>query len=262
MISSSERSALRELTELYGVKRSYKAMDDRRISASPEATLAVLEALGADARGGDPLAILKREEEALWQRPLEPVVVAWDGILPAVSLRLPAAAARRTLELTITLEDGGTLTGNIAPSQRKHVREKQIGRSKFVEAMFAVDDRLPHGYHELHIRAEGVDASCTIFAAPMQCYQSDQRRTWGVFAALCTAREPRQAGRRSGGSRRIAELGEQERRTHGRNPAHQRRFPYRAVRSESLLACIAFVLERAVHRPGPAACQLGLRACA
>src|SRR5688572_9851708 len=142
MISSSERSALRELTELYGVKRSYKAMDDRRISASPEATLAVLEALGADARGGDPLAILKREEEAVWQRPLEPVVVAWEGHLPAIQLRLPAAAARRTLELTITLEDGGTLSGTVTPSQRTLVREKQIGRSKFVESTFAVADHL------------------------------------------------------------------------------------------------------------------------
>jgi 4-alpha-glucanotransferase len=191
MISSAERTALRELTTLYGVKRSYKAMDDRRISASPEATLAVLEALGADVRGGDPRAILQREEEAVWQRPLEPVIVAWEGNVGAVPLRLPAGAARRTLEINIALDGGGALNGTITPSQRNVIREKKIGRSKFIESTFAVADKLPHGYHELRVTGDGIDASCTIFSAPMECFPGQKGRTWGVFAPLYAMRANR-----------------------------------------------------------------------
>jgi 4-alpha-glucanotransferase len=166
-------------------------MGDRRIGASAGATLAVLEALGADVRGGDPRAILKREEEAVWQHPLEPVVVAWEGRLPPVTLRLPSGAARRTLDLTISLDGGGTLNGSISPSQRTLVQEKKIGRSKFVEATFAFEEQLPHGYHELHISGDGVDASCTIFSAPLECYPGETRRTWGVFAPLYAMRTHR-----------------------------------------------------------------------
>jgi 4-alpha-glucanotransferase len=191
MSTTSERTALRELTELFGVKRSYQAMDDRRISASPEATLAVLEALGADVRGGDPRAILKREEEAAWLRPLQPVVVAWEGDLAAVTLRLPASAARKIIELTIQLEDGHRLEGSIPPSKRTVVQTKTIGNSKFVEATFAVEDTLPYGYHELRITGDGIDASSTIFSAPMRCFNEDQRRTWGVFAPLYALRADR-----------------------------------------------------------------------
>ena len=191
MTSAAERSALRELTTLYGVKRSYKAMDDRRISASAEATLAVLQALGADTSSGDPRAILRREEAAAWERVLEPVVVAWDGILADVRIRLPARAARRTVELDIVLEDGRTFTSTIAPSQRTILDEKTLGRAKFVAASFAVEGRLPIGYHELHVRVDGIDASATIFSAPMRCHAGAAARTWGVFAPLYALRADR-----------------------------------------------------------------------
>ena len=191
MISAAERSALRELTELYGIKRSYQAMDDRRVRATPEATLAVLQALGVPVANGDTRAILQREQEALWLQPLEPVTVAWDGALHDIRLRLPAAVARRAIEVEITLEDGSTLSATIAPAQRAVLEEKKIGRSKFGAAGFAIENRLPFGYHELRIRADGLEAASTILSAPLRCFAGETRRGWGVFAPLYALRTDR-----------------------------------------------------------------------
>jgi 4-alpha-glucanotransferase len=190
MISAAERSALRELTELYGVQRSYQAMDDRRVTASTEATLAVLQALGADTNG-DPRARLRNAEAALWQNPLEPVVVAWDGDLKAVRVRLPAAAARKTLQLDIILENGHSFAADVPAAQRRVTVEKRIGRSKFVEASFAIADTLPMGYHELRVRSDVGEASAIILSAPMSCFPGERVRSWGVFAPLYALRAQR-----------------------------------------------------------------------
>lgn len=191
MISAAERSTLRQLTELYGLKRSYQAMDDRRISATPEATLAVLHALGAPVEHGDPRAILQHEEEAFWLQPLEPVTVAWDGAAHEIRLRLPASLARKSVELHISREDGSVWSGTSVAPQRRRLREKQIGRTKFVEATFAVAEPLPIGYHELHVRAGAMEATGTIFSAPLRCFAGESARGWGMFAPLYALREHR-----------------------------------------------------------------------
>lgn len=190
MISAPERSALRQLADLYGIKRSYQAMNDKRVTASPEATRAVLAALGADVDHHDPRAVLAREEEQHWNRALEPVVIAWDGDLCDVVLRLPASAARKRIDYEITLETGGSISGSLAPSQRAGT-EKKIGRSKFIESTFALDDPLPIGYHELRVVHESGEATAVIFSAPMRCFEGESHRTWGVFAPLYALRRNR-----------------------------------------------------------------------
>jgi 4-alpha-glucanotransferase len=191
MISAAERNALRELTRLYGVKRSYKAMDDRRVSASADATLAVLGALGADVRNGDTRGLLRREEESAWLQLLDPVVVAWNGDVSDVRVRLPAGAARKTIEIDILLEGGGALTGSSAAAQRAVVWEKKVGRTKFVETSFAIEDRLPVGYHHLRIRTDGGEADSTILSAPMRCHDGAAAPIWGAFAPLYALRTHR-----------------------------------------------------------------------
>ena len=191
MISAAERSALRQLTELYGVQRSYQAMDDRHVSASADAALAVLHALGVDTANGDTRRILRAEEEAAWQQPLDPVIVAWDGDLANIRLRLPSQAARKSIELEIALENGGSLSATIGPSQRTVRQEKKIGRAKFVEATFAIEDILPVGYHELRIQADGATATSTILSAPVRCHPGFATRSWGVFAPLYALRAHR-----------------------------------------------------------------------
>ena len=187
-VSSAERSALRQLADLYGIKRSYQSMDGRRVTASADATLAVLAALGADVDTGDTRSVLAAEEESLWQSPLEPVVVAWDGHLRDAPLRLPATAARKPFEYQIVLESGQEISGLSTAKQRRIVGEKKLGRNKFVESTFSINEQLPIGYHELTVRTGQGESRTTILSAPMQCFAGEARRTWGVFAPLYALR--------------------------------------------------------------------------
>jgi 4-alpha-glucanotransferase len=163
-------------------------MDGRRVTASADATLAVLAALGADVDSGDTSAVLQREEEALWHSMLEPVVVAWDGHLADAPVRLPAGSARKSIEYHVLLENGQEIAGVSTPAQRTLLREKNIGRHKFVECSFGLPHVLPIGYHELTVRSEQGEARTTILSAPTQCFDGEAHHTWGVFAPLYALR--------------------------------------------------------------------------
>ena len=98
---------------------------------------------------------------------------------------------KQSLDIQIALEDGTTLSATITPAQRVTLREKTIGRSKFVEATFALADPLPSGYHELRIRAGTTEAAGTIFSAPLRCFAGETRRGWAMFTPLYALREHR-----------------------------------------------------------------------
>ena len=188
MISTAERNALRRLADRYGIQRSYLSMGKKRVTASADAARAVLIALGADLGAADPHTILKREEERYWQRLLEPVVVAWNGELRAVALRLPATDAHGTVELAIRLENnGGVIEAAVRAGQRSVVREATVGSARFVECTFGIPERLPVGYHELNIRAGRSSAQSLILSAPVRCH-TGHTRGWGVFAPLYATR--------------------------------------------------------------------------
>ena len=106
--SGRELALLRRLARLHGVQSSYVDQERRRVFASPAALLAALRALGAPvvAARDMPQAIRARQRE-LWEWRLEPVLVAWEGRLPAIELRLPAGSARGRAELTLEFEGGG-----------------------------------------------------------------------------------------------------------------------------------------------------------
>jgi 4-alpha-glucanotransferase len=87
----SELSSVRKLARRRGVGLSYTDGMGTRREASPEVLLAVLRALGEEIEGvGDAGPLLEREEP---ERP-EPVLVAWDGVLPS------------GVRGSVTLEDG------------------------------------------------------------------------------------------------------------------------------------------------------------
>src|SRR5688500_1045384 len=103
---SASRAGLRRLASLYGVQTSYADMEHRRVSASPESLLSVLRGLGVDTDGDLDRAFNERLR-SLWDGYIEPVIVAWDGELPAVELRLPASAASGRVLWRLKLKEGG-----------------------------------------------------------------------------------------------------------------------------------------------------------
>ncbi len=98
---------LHPLAELYGVLTSYYDVTGQVQSASPEALLQVLAAMGASLTTIEeaPQALRERRQQE-WQRILEPVTVAWDGGPAEVAIRLPAKQFESSLRCALELESG------------------------------------------------------------------------------------------------------------------------------------------------------------
>jgi len=73
---------LLELARLYGIQTSYVDMAKQRRLADPEALLLVLRAMGAGVEKLEDVGgALARRKDELRKRVVEPVMIAWDGLL-------------------------------------------------------------------------------------------------------------------------------------------------------------------------------------
>ncbi|HEX4997152.1 MAG TPA: 4-alpha-glucanotransferase [Terriglobia bacterium] len=154
---------LAELARLYGIQTSYRNMWNERQEAAPEAVLLTLAALGAPIRGmSDVPGALgerrRREQDATMQ----PVIVAWDGRIPATAKKLPSGA-----RASLVGEDG---TERAWPQSR-----------------------LASGYYTLHIRSGRHHSESLVISAPTRAHFPFERPVWGGFAptyALASSRSP------------------------------------------------------------------------
>jgi 4-alpha-glucanotransferase len=146
---------------------------------SEESLRKTLLALGARVEGPAGLRGAIREREAeLWGRLIEPVLVAWEGDLPGLTLRLPASArldgvagrapgasrpggTAATAHLTLVLEEGASIQGDMPLSGATAVDEVSVeGRGYLVvwvppgllkKALGGEIGRLPWGRHRLRV---------------------------------------------------------------------------------------------------------------
>ena len=183
-----------ELAALYGVHTGYCDSKGHRRESPRESVRAVVSALGADVgaehgRNGDESrlrsAINARREE-LQARLVEPVLVAWEGVLPPDSIR-PPADGRGGIEAVLTLESGEEKRWRGDTTQVATEGRGTLG---------AEWGRLPLGYHRLHVRTGRKTAESTVIAAPKRCWAPEQtdRREWGVFVPLYALRSERNQG--------------------------------------------------------------------
>ena len=172
--SSASRRALAQLAKAYRVQASYTDDQGRRQRASAESLVGVLRALGAPIESEDDAndALRVHQNEAR-TRALEPVTIAWDGRLPALSARAPGGAAQA--RIAVETEDGDCREWDVTTRGRR--------------AAVQLDDRLPLGRHRLRVSVGDETHEAWILAAPRQAY-APTMNMWGVFApvyALATA---------------------------------------------------------------------------
>ncbi len=178
-------STLARLARLYGVQTSYKDAHRQNQDASVESILAILQAMGAPvSRMSDvDQALLERRRE-LSERVIEPVVVAWEGRIPPITVRTTETASDTPVRYTLRLESGEK-QDLIVPLSRLSVRNRQeVGDVRYLERELTVGRRLPTGYHHLHLDLHGHRYEMMIISAPIQAYFPFERKEWGVFAPI------------------------------------------------------------------------------
>jgi 4-alpha-glucanotransferase len=190
-----ERGQLLELAMLYGVQPAYVDMLGRRVEASEESLLAAASALVGPFEGMDDVAeALASRHAELAAQLIEPVLVAWNGRLAEIELRLPAAAGANggggALACHLDLENGErrawTYDVDSLPATAPSVRR------------LALPEALPPGYHRLEVKLGGRAARALVIAAPVRAFSGDgdggDHRPWGVFLPLYALRTARSWG--------------------------------------------------------------------
>lgn len=169
-----------ELTDGLGVHRV----------ASPEVTLSALRMLGVaiDRIDGADEA-LRRLEEKRWAQMMEPCVVAWDGNVPVIELRMPEWAGG-AYECTLQIEGGDEwfLAGDLAELQVRG--SHHVGSHQHLIRELHIGRPVPLGYHRLYLESGGVVHRSLIIAAPGHVSRtpSERPRRHGVFAPLYALR--------------------------------------------------------------------------
>ncbi len=157
------RHLLARLAEAYGVQTRYRDATGRVRGPSQESLLKTLLALGAGVNGrGGPEGALREREAELRDRVIDPVVIAWEGVLPVLTLRLPGAQAGDPVRLMLVLEDGssfeaGAVLGRGTAAGSALVRGWKPGR-------------LPWGRHRLRVETAGAVGETWVIAAPRRCW--------------------------------------------------------------------------------------------
>ncbi|HKK07620.1 MAG TPA: 4-alpha-glucanotransferase [Gemmatimonadota bacterium] len=205
--------ALDRLARLHGVQLRYRDASGA-VRRSPDASvLAALRVLGAPLpagrtpRSGEVARACEHRRRALWERTVPPVVVAPDGALPPLPLRLPGHA-RAIPPLRVVLEDGGEVALEARP--RSPARDATVDGASFAVVRVACRPAsgapLPPGVHRLLVggRSGEAETEAHVLSAPRRCRAPGSgpgargdgpgARAWGVFLPLYALRTRSSAG--------------------------------------------------------------------
>jgi 4-alpha-glucanotransferase len=186
--------ALHELAALYGVQRSYTAIDGRRKTASAGALTAVLQVLGAPhERPADAAGAVAARRLELASRPLDPVCVAWEGRRAAPLVRFPTSADDATLDCTLTREDGGSNRWRAPVAGLPETERARLGGRTWTARRLTLPAPLPLGYHHLAVASAGVEARCLVVSAPQRAHPLPARAT-AAFAPVYALHSERSLG--------------------------------------------------------------------
>jgi 4-alpha-glucanotransferase len=156
----------------------------------------VLQALGASIEHiSDAPAAIRQRRQQLWQRPAEPVTVAWEES-GALELRIPESRAKGSLECCLQLETGETRKWTSAlASLPVQQRAKVEGRQYTVRQILL--EQLPEGYHHLELEIDGCSAKTLVISAPKRAFlprNGATEKPWAISLPLHALRSQRSWG--------------------------------------------------------------------
>jgi 4-alpha-glucanotransferase len=196
---------LHTLARLHGVQTAYHDNGGRRIVASPDSLMAALRALRVPVRDASGLPrLVERRRRELWERVVEPVVVAWlpapgpgpvaaaRGDDPARSflLRLPVRLRDAPIRVVVRLEGGGERSAAPDTAGLEVVEIAEVAGLDYIARDVPLP-AVPSGYHELHVEVGAGPARqrhrALLIAAPRRAAGWEVLPgppDWGLFAPL------------------------------------------------------------------------------
>jgi len=183
---SAETGLLLKLAQLYGIQTAYYGSDHKRNPAQVESLLAIIKSLGSPIVSfKELLSAYYARQQWLHQRIIEPVIVAWDGKLESITIRLPEAVADNRYNIHLVLEDGTQSKWYLSAGDMPATRRVEINKSVYYEKKVSLKRKIPLGYHHLSFETQGRRAETLILSAPVKTYNTnDGERQWGVFVPL------------------------------------------------------------------------------
>ena len=181
--------ALQKLARAYGVQLEYVGMDGRITPAPASSLRSVLGALGASIGSeADVEAALSARQMEAWHRRVEPVILAWDGLCPAIEVRLPAELAKSDVACRLSTEDGDLRDWSARPIPSGDHETPEGFALKLIDLPSSIST----GYHQLTLEfVDGQARRCMVISAPTRAYEApklSRDRTWGVFCPLYALR--------------------------------------------------------------------------
>jgi 4-alpha-glucanotransferase len=179
---------LHRLARLYGIQTAYYDVSHERRPASTDSLVAVLRSLGApmESRKDVPQA-WRQKRQALWQQPLEPVVITWDGVPPLMQLRLSADLDEAPLDCHLKLETGGEKNWPYPGADLPLIKHVEIEGSHYLVKQLHLPGKLPLGYHRFTLSLGRKSAQTLIISAPLKAGIPGDKNNdpiWGVFLPL------------------------------------------------------------------------------
>jgi len=179
---------LHQLARLYGVQTAYYDVNHHRQQASEESLLAVLRSLGAPVASLQDVPSAWRErQQVLWQRVIEPVIVAWNGEPLPAGIHLPISAANANLNCHLNLETGEHLRWEWHGADFQVLQTANIEGRQYVVKQLPLPGRLPWGYHCFTLELLGRQEESVLISCPLKTYTPPvelESRSFGVFFPL------------------------------------------------------------------------------
>ena len=183
----TESNLLHNVARLFNIQTNIYDVFGRLLQPAPEAILRVLKILGAPVERMDDLAgALRQRRQFLMQRAIEPVLVAWDGGPLRVKLRLPSWLSGAEPRYRIDLETGESLEGKCQLDFRTKPLERCVESVRYVAQWIVFPEKLPLGYHRLHLQVGALTFDSYVLSSPLQSYgaATANPRLWGLFCPL------------------------------------------------------------------------------
>ena len=199
MSTETYEAALDRAAFTCGVEPRFWDMAGHERVASPQARVAIVQALGIDATSTESIdAALSERERKEWMRILAPCYVCTlSREKMVISLKLPRQNLHNFAQLRTTLESGRELITTHDLSGL-HVEEEKQFDMPWVRLNVSMEADLPLGYHRLEIQVGDKRASAALIVAPPAAWQpeflKEGGKTSGFNVALYGLRSARNWG--------------------------------------------------------------------